>query len=67
MPDEYSGCQLRDLRLVARHGPGEDIDLNPALGEALRNFDHIHVKAACVAGSRLLKRRCVDTDGRDPP
>ncbi len=54
MPDQHARRQLRNLGLIAGDGPGEDVDLDAALGQSLGNFDHIHVKAASVAGSRLL-------------
>ena len=67
VPYQYAGSQLGDLRLVAGYGPGEDVDLDAPLGQALGHLDDVHVEAACIASTWLLKRRRVNADGRDPP
>ena len=67
MAYQHARRQLGYLRLVAGYRPGEDVDLDASLGQALGDLDHIDVKTACVAGPRLLERRCVNADGRDPP
>ena len=67
MADEDAGRQLGDLRLVAGHRPGEDVDLDAPLSEALGDFDDVDVQTACVAGTWLLERRRVNADGRDAP
>ncbi len=67
MAYQHAGRQLSDLRLVPGYGPGEDVDLDAALGEPLGDLDDVDVKTARVAGPWLLKRRCVNADSRDPP
>jgi hypothetical protein len=67
VPHQYARSQLGHVRLIARDGPGEDVDFDATGGEALGNLDHIDVKAARVAGPRLLKRRSMDADGCYPP
>jgi hypothetical protein len=67
VPDQDARRELGHLRLVAGNGPGEDVHLDAARGESLGDLDHIDVKAACVAGSRLFKRRSMNADGGYPP
>jgi hypothetical protein len=64
---QYARRQLGDLRLIAGHSPGEDVDLDTSLGESLRDLDHVNVETARVAGPRLFKRRRMNADGRDAP
>jgi hypothetical protein len=67
MTDEDAGRELGDLRLVAGYRPGEYVNLDTPLGEALGDLNDVDIKTACVAGPWLLERRCVNADGRDAP
>lgn len=60
-----AGCGV-DLRGIAgRGGPGEDLDLDPATGEAKRGLPHVHIHSAGVTGARLRQRRGMHRDHRD--
>ncbi len=67
VPDQHAGNQLSDGWRIRRDGPGEDLDLHPAAGQAFRDLHHVHVQAPGVTGAWLFERRGMDTDGRDPP
>ncbi len=67
VPDQHAGSQLGDRRRVPADRAGEHLDLDAAGGQALGHLDDVHVQAAGIAGSWLVKRRRVDADGRDPP
>ncbi len=56
MAHQHAGGQLSHLGLLTGDRPGEDVDLHAALSEPSGYFDDVDVKAACVAGPRLLKR-----------
>jgi len=56
VPYEHSGSQLGDLRLISGDGPGEDVNLDAPLGQALGYLDDVDVQAAGIASTWLLKR-----------
>ncbi len=65
--DEHAGYQLHRGRRFRADRAGEDLDLDAAAGQLLGHLDHVDVEAARVAGARLVERRGVHADGRDPP
>jgi hypothetical protein len=67
MADQDARRQLGHLRLVARHGSGEDVDFHTPLSEPPGDLDDVDVESPGVAGPRLLEWRCVNADSRDTP
>jgi hypothetical protein len=54
--DRHAGRELDDGREVAARGPGEHLDLDAQVGQALGGLDDVDVHAARVPGARLLER-----------
>ncbi len=66
VPDEHTGGELDGRRVVRADRPGEHLDLDVELGEALGQLDDVDVHPARVTGAGLVQRRGVHAQHRYP-
>ena len=65
--DAHAGRGFDDGLERRGGGPGVDLDLEVALGEASRQLEHVDVHPAGVAGAGLVERGGVKADHGNPP